>query len=180
MSKTEKIVLSVFILTALVGLPSMFFYMYIKECTETRGFPKSTCQDQAFQDIKRLFNQTKQTSQEQQSQEQQSQAQQDKWYEGGTLHNVSAIEWQQASYENKLATCADFISSMWIEKLLKPSLQNQIKTMDDMQVLAQELVTQMDAAMKESTDSEENRVLYTNQKVSDIASLLMISMGWVK
>ena len=114
------------------------------------------------------------------SEQEQSQSRQGKWYQGGTLHNVSALEWQQASYENKLATCADFVSGMWKKKLLKPSIQNQIKDMDDIQVLAQELVTQMDAAMEKRTNPEENRQIYTNQKVSDTAALLMISMGWVK
>jgi hypothetical protein len=52
--------------------------------------------------------------------------------------------------------------------------------MDDLRVLAQELVTQMDAAMEERANPEENRQIYTNQKVSDIAALLMMSMGWVK
>jgi hypothetical protein len=96
------------------------------------------------------------------------------------LHNAGALEWQQASYENKLATCADFVSSMWEKKSLKPSIQNQVSSMDDMQVLAKELVTQMDAAMKESADPEENRQIYTNQKVSEMAAMLMLSMGWVK
>ena len=112
--------------------------------------------------------------------QEQSQLQQGKWYEGGTLHNAGALEWQQASYENKLATCADFVSAMWQKKSLKPSIQNQIKSMDDIRVLAQELVTQMDAVMKEKSNPEENKQIYTNQKVSDIAALLMLSMGWVK
>ena len=112
--------------------------------------------------------------------QEQSQLQQGKWYEGGTLHNAGALEWQQASYENKLATCADFVSAMWQKKSLKPSIQNQIKSMDDIRVLAQELVTQMDAVMKEKSNPEENKQIYTNQKVSGIAALLMLSMGWVK
>lgn len=112
--------------------------------------------------------------------QEQNQSRQGKWYEGGTLHNAGAFEWQQASYENKLATCANFVSSMWEKKLLKPSIQNQIKSMDDIRVIAQELSTQMDAAMEERANPEENRQIYTNQKVSDIAALLMMSMGWIK
>ncbi|WP_204150425.1 hypothetical protein [Leptolyngbya sp. CCY15150] len=112
--------------------------------------------------------------------QEQSQLQQGEWYEGGTLHNAGALEWQQASYENKLATCADFVSSMWEEKSLKPSIQNQIKSMDDIRTLAQELVTQMDAAMEEKSNPEENEQIYANQKVSDIAVILMLSMNWLK
>lgn len=41
-----------------------------------------------------------------------------KWYEGGTLQNASAITWQSASYRNKLATCADFVAAMWQKLIL--------------------------------------------------------------
>ena len=36
-----------------------------------------------------------------------------KWHSGGTLHNKSALEWQTASSQDKLATCADFVTTMW-------------------------------------------------------------------
>lgn len=32
------------------------------------------------------------------------------WYEGGTLHKSKIYEWKTATEENKLATCADFIT----------------------------------------------------------------------
>lgn len=31
------------------------------------------------------------------------------WYEGGTLHDKTVREWRAATYENRLATCADFV-----------------------------------------------------------------------
>ncbi|MFG6666331.1 hypothetical protein ACGK9R_04395 [Halomonas sp. HNIBRBA4712] len=34
------------------------------------------------------------------------------WYSGGDLHVASALEWQQAGDANKLATAADFVSTM--------------------------------------------------------------------
>ncbi len=34
-----------------------------------------------------------------------------KWYEGGTLHKVTAQAWHKASYRNRLATSADFIAA---------------------------------------------------------------------
>jgi hypothetical protein len=102
-----------------------------------------------------------------------------KWYEGGTLHNASALEWQEANYDDKLATCADFISGLWQNKKLKPALQSQIQSMEDIRTLAQKLVKEMDAAMKKDENSEENRKMYTNQKVSEMAALLMLSMGWL-
>ena len=102
------------------------------------------------------------------------------WNQGGTLHHSGALDWQQASDENKLATCADFISTMWEKKLFNSSIQTQVKSTDDIKVLAQELMTQMDEAMKENPDMDENRKTYANQKVSEMASLLMPVMGWLK
>lgn len=31
------------------------------------------------------------------------------WYKGGTLHDSTLKEWYKASYQNRLATCADWI-----------------------------------------------------------------------
>ena len=33
------------------------------------------------------------------------------WYQGGTLHNASLAEWASATYQNRLATAADIVSS---------------------------------------------------------------------
>ena len=32
------------------------------------------------------------------------------WYQGGTLHKATVAEWNTATSENKLATCADFMA----------------------------------------------------------------------
>jgi len=34
------------------------------------------------------------------------------WYEGGTLHRATMREWHEASYENRLATSADFVAKL--------------------------------------------------------------------
>jgi hypothetical protein len=33
------------------------------------------------------------------------------WYVGGTLQSATVEEWHKATYENRLATCADFIKA---------------------------------------------------------------------
>ena len=107
-------------------------------------------------------------------------SQQGSWYQGGTLVNADVLEWQQASSENKLATCGDLVSQMWSKKMLRPEIQNKINSMDDMRVLAEELKTQIDAATKQDVDPEENKKIYANQKVTDIAAALISSMNWTK
>ena len=94
--------------------------------------------------------------------------------------NADALEWQQASSENKLATCGDLVSQMWSKKMLRPEIQNKINSMDDIRVLAEELKTQIDAATKQDVDPEENKKIYAKQKVKDIAAALIVLMNWTK
>jgi len=103
-----------------------------------------------------------------------------KWYEGGTLHNASALEWQTASSADKLATCGDFVTQMWQNGDLKPSIANNISTVDDVRPYAPELVDFLDAAFKRDPDPEQNRKLYANQSVSSTAAIGMVTMGWTK
>ena len=34
------------------------------------------------------------------------------WYVGGTLHDKTIVEWRTASYDNRLATCSDFVMTL--------------------------------------------------------------------
>ena len=38
------------------------------------------------------------------------------WYTGGTLHKATIREWKAASYQNRLATCADFVSGTMLSR----------------------------------------------------------------
>jgi hypothetical protein len=51
------------------------------------------------------------------------------WYSGGTLHNATMGDWNQASYANRLATCGDFMATM---------LQKDGKTISSMDALREE------------------------------------------
>ena len=101
------------------------------------------------------------------------------WYEGGNLHKKTALDWQVASYDNKLATCADFISSLWQKKSFKPELQRKITSLDEIKTLSQELVKSMDKAFAKDPDPEKNKRMFVNQNVSSTAVLLMVMMGWL-
>ncbi len=102
-----------------------------------------------------------------------------KWYEGGTLHNASALVWQNARYENKLATCSDIIVTAWKNHYFKPELQSKLTSLDSVKLLANELVKALDIAFSREADPNKNKMMYTNQTVSDSAALLMVMMGWV-
>ena len=103
-----------------------------------------------------------------------------KWYSGGTLHKKSALEWQTASPQDKLATCGDFVTGMWQNGNLKRSIANSLSTVDDVRPYAQQLVDCLDAAFTPDPDPEQNRILFTNQTVAGFAAAGMVTMGWTK
>lgn len=102
-----------------------------------------------------------------------------KWYEGGTLHQASALDWQVADYENKLATAADFVSGAYSNEMFNDEIMRSINNMADMRYIAEELVVQLDDAMAIDDDPELNRQMYTNQEVNAVAVMVMIIAGWV-
>lgn len=108
-----------------------------------------------------------------------SAAQADAWYEGGTLHQANALQWQKASEADKLATCSDLVAVIYKNKSFKPELQQTIKSVDDFRPLAEELVKALNAAFKEDPDTKNNAKIFTNQKVPDTAVMLMMLMGWL-
>ena len=51
-----------------------------------------------------------------------------KWYEGGTLHEATRTQWAKATYENRLATCGEYVaSSSTGARLLKTKGWNALK-----------------------------------------------------
>lgn len=103
-----------------------------------------------------------------------------RWYEGGTLNRATALEWQDASYSNKLATCADFVAKMDSDGQFVASVDNDINTIEDIRPYAEELVTALDEAFAEEDDPERNRQMYANQSVAETAVILMQLMGWTR
>ncbi len=102
------------------------------------------------------------------------------WYEGGTLHQKSALKWQVASAHDKLATCADFVAKMWKQESFVSRIQNSIESVSDMRPLAQELVECLDAATEQLPDPDQNKRMYANQTVSSMATMCMLLAKWLE
>lgn len=109
-----------------------------------------------------------------------SAAQAAEWYEGGTLHQASALEWQQATQANKLATAADITTNAYNKQMFKPELHNLITGVNSFLPMAHALVVGMDKAFKADPDPETNRKTFANQKVSETMVLWMATQGWLK
>lgn len=101
-----------------------------------------------------------------------------KWYEGGTLRDAGALEWQQATFENKLATCAKLIAVTNHAGHFNESISSQIYGRESLKPFALELVKQMDIALAPADDAAENERIFANQKVVDVAAMLVVMMGW--
>jgi Skp family chaperone for outer membrane proteins len=104
----------------------------------------------------------------------------DAWYKGGNLHNKSALDWQKASYNNKLATCADFISQAVNKGILKDSISTNLDSPQKIRPFAEQLVDCIDAATKKDKDPSLNNKMYANQRVAEIATMCMVTMKWTK
>jgi hypothetical protein len=87
------------------------------------------------------------------------------WYQGGTLHDKTIYDWKQATYSNKLATCADFIAAS------KDNLNIDITTVDSIKPFAEQLVICMDTAI----DGGES---FDEQSVSEMAIISMAFLEW--
>lgn len=100
------------------------------------------------------------------------------WYEGGDLHQASALVWQEADSRNKLATCADLIFAMKDSGLLRSEITQKLNSIQDYRDYAYQLSTALDAAFKKERDSELNIKIFTNQEVHTTAVMLAGAMQW--
>jgi len=102
------------------------------------------------------------------------------WYEGGNLHDATALEWQEAGYSNKLATCADLLAAAYQRDKLASVVTSQVSTVDDFKPLADTLVSEINAAFKPDPDPAKNRQMFASQKVAAAAAMIMIMKGWIE
>ena len=82
----------------------------------------------------------------------------EKWYSGGNLHQKYIRDWKKATYANKLATCADFISAT-----------EGKMPMGTLRIKASSLVTCI-------TTATEGLDVTNNYKISEIAASCMVLM----
>lgn len=102
------------------------------------------------------------------------------WYEGGTLHAKTGRDWRAASYHNKLATCTDFIAMMWQKKKLEPSMQERIKSIEDIRPFANQLVAALNTTFTDKRVNNELDDVIGGQKISSCAVIYFVTMGWTQ
>jgi hypothetical protein len=89
------------------------------------------------------------------------------WYEGGTLHRATMVEWKMGSPADKLATAGDFVSHT--RDKFKPDVKPA--SVGAVRPLAVELM----ACIENAYDDK-----LANQKVASLAFLCMTTLGWLQ
>ena len=91
------------------------------------------------------------------------------WYEGGTLHNATIAQWKRASRQNKIATCADWLSALY----MRGNLNVNISGMNDLKTVATTLVDYIDKASGSTRELD-------NETANSVALLGMMMAGLIK
>lgn len=76
-------------------------------------------------------------------------------------------------------TAADLVAHAYQNDLLVPELDRAIRGVDDMRLLAVELVKALNGTCEPESDPEESHRLFANQTVSGTSAILMLVMGWL-
>jgi hypothetical protein len=85
-----------------------------------------------------------------------SDADKEEWFKKGTLHNASLAEWGNSSYDNKLATAADWLTATkWKGALNSTDDFDRLKVKADMLVKAVDKVATADATQNDSLSATE-------------------------
>ena len=100
------------------------------------------------------------------------------WYEGGTLQSANVSKWNQSSYENRLATSADWFVS--ITKQHNSSLQKKVNQLSGSQYLV--TLKAFSAQLKKCVSdiayikSGKKQALESNDKIAEVASMCFLSL----
>ena len=99
----------------------------------------------------------------------QSQPPATQWYDGGTLHDKLIKDWQEATVENKLATCGDIVAKT--QQMGK--LKFRVNGRDAYKPYATQLMLAIQLAVKDDTECDDI-------PVSTMAVSAMYTLGWLK
>lgn len=91
------------------------------------------------------------------------------WYEGGTLHETTIAQWKKAAKQNKIATCADWISALYMNS----KLNLLISGLEDLKKCTVALVDYIDEASKNTKSLDK-------ENTNSVALLGMMFAGWFR
>jgi hypothetical protein len=86
------------------------------------------------------------------------------WYVGGTLHSATLAQWHSANYENRLATCADFVAAA-----CKAEVERDFSILKPRATALESCITTATSGIDGIQD----------HKVADYAAACLIELGYV-
>lgn len=100
------------------------------------------------------------------------------WFEVGNLADKTALDWQQATNENKLASCATLIRNTRDAG----EFNEAITEMVDFQLypMSAQLMLSMDSEFKKDPDPEVNQRIYKDVLIATRAAAIMAKKDWMK
>ncbi|BFT30580.1 hypothetical protein D210916BOD24_17560 [Alteromonas sp. D210916BOD_24] len=95
------------------------------------------------------------------------------WRKDGKLHFSTALEWQQASFQNKRATSSDFLLALHKQGLLNIDISDNEK----LKMHSEALTTMLNQYFEMIGPAVENTKKYENKRVSDAVVLITSQNG---
>ncbi len=98
------------------------------------------------------------------------------WLHDGKLHFSNALEWQQASYQNKRATSSDFLLALNKQGRLAIDITDN----RNLKEYSEELTRKLNKHFEIIGPAVENNKKFANQLVSDAVVLIASRNSWLK
>lgn len=104
------------------------------------------------------------------------------WYEGGTLHKANALEWQQATEANKLATVSDFLANAYKGGLLTDRATAVLTEagLPAFKQISEALVKEVNAVLALEKQNPKNNEFVAKQDIASLVAVAMSLSGIVK
>lgn len=103
------------------------------------------------------------------------------WLYDCNLIGGNGLDWQVATYSDKLATCGTIMLMTWQENYLIPRISQNISNYNDLRPYAEELLIYLDITFQDDLDDPEtNRIVFSNLTIIDTATLSMAVKGWLQ
>jgi hypothetical protein len=98
------------------------------------------------------------------------------WLHDGKLHFSTALEWQQASFQNKRATSADFLLALEEQGRLAIDISDN----ERLKVHSEELTKKLNNQFRIFGPAVENTSKYENKTVSEAVVVIASENGWLR
>ena len=98
------------------------------------------------------------------------------WLHDGKLHFSNAVEWQQASFQNKRSTASDFLLALNEQGRLSIDVSSNVS----LKRHSEELANSLNEMFKIIGPATENTKKYQGQLVSDAVVLIASQKGWLQ